>query len=108
MKPYRYIILSATDNLAVVNGAKFGETHNFRERCRAIDLSNRGQTVPQIAFLLEKREETIRQWFNNWEKEGLSGLKIKPGRGLKPKLSITDASLVAEIKKKSKNNRLNS
>jgi transposase len=108
MKLYRYIVLSKTDNIAVVNGAKFGDTHNFRERCRAILLSNRGQTVPQIAFFLEKRCETIRQWFDNWEKDGLDGLKIKPGRGLKPTLKISDESLVAEVKKKSKNNRLNS
>ena len=100
MKPYRYIILTESDNLAIVNGIKDGKKHHFRERCRAIDLSNKGQTVPQIAFLLEKRCETIRQWFDNWELNGLLGLGIQPGRGLKPTLNTKDEELKAEIKKK--------
>ena len=64
--------------------------------------------LAQIAFILEKRCETIRDWFTNWEQEGLSGLGIKPGRGLKPRLDLTNTDLVAEIKKKSKNSHLNS
>jgi transposase len=101
MKSYRFIKLSDSDALAVFNGIKFGKTHHFRERCRAIDLSNKGEKVPQIAYLLEKRCETIRQWFNNWEASGLSGLDIQPGRGLKPILSKSE-DLIAEIKKKVK------
>ena len=77
MKSYRYIILSDSDNLAIINGIKNGKTHHFRERCRAIDFSNKGQKVPQIAFLLEKRCETIRHWFDKWEQQGLCGLDIQ-------------------------------
>lgn len=100
MKSYRYIILSDSDNLAIVNGIKNGKTHHFRERCRAIDFSNKGQKIPQIAFLLEKRCETIRHWFDKWEQQGLSGLHIQPGRGLKPTLNTKDENLIAEVKKK--------
>ena len=100
MKPYRYIKLSTEEEIAVNNGIKFGKTHHFRERSRAIDFSNKGQTVPQIAFLLEKRCETIRQWFDKWELLGLAGLDIQPGRGLKPTLNIKDEELKAEVKKK--------
>ena len=100
MKSYRYIILSDSDNLAIVNGIKNGKTHHFRERCRAIDFSNKGQKIPQIAFLLEKRCETIRHWFDKWEQQGLCGLHIQPGRGLKPTLNTKDENLIAEVKKK--------
>ena len=108
MKPYRFIHLSDIDHAAIVEGRKNGKTAHFRLRCHAIELSHRHQTVPQIAFILEKRCETIRYWFTNWEQEGLLGLGIKPGRGLKPRLDLTHTDLVAGIKKKSKNSRLNS
>lgn len=101
MKPYRYITpLSEEDKIAVSNGIKLGKTHHFRERCRAIELSNRGEKISQIASLLNKRSETIRDWFNDWEASGLLGLEIKPGRGLKPILNRKSEELVAEIKKK--------
>ena len=100
MKPYRFIALSESDSLSDENGIKTGGSHHFRERCRAISLSHKGQKVPQIAFLLEKRCETIRGWFDKWELLGLAGLDIQPGRGLKPTLNITDEELKAEVKKK--------
>jgi transposase len=100
MKQYRYIKLTASENLAVENGIKNGKTHHFRERSRAISLSNKGQTIPQIAFLLEKRCETVRHWFDKWEKDGLAGLDIQPGRGLKPTLKVKDEAVIAVIKKK--------
>lgn len=102
MKPYRYIKLSDTDRILIENGIRNGKTHHFRERCRAISLSNKGHTIPQIAFLLEKRCETIRAWFNKWKLRGLAGLYIQPGRGLKPILKIIDQELIAEVKKKIK------
>ena len=100
MKPYRYITLSDFGKLVIADGIKHGKTHHFRERCRAIDLSSKGQSVPQIAFFLEKRCETVRHWFDKWEQEGLSGLDIQPGRGLKPTLNVKDEELIAVIKKK--------
>jgi transposase len=99
MKPYRYIKLSDSDKLTIADGIKNGKTHHFRERCRAIELSDKGQKVPQIAFFLEKRCETIRHWFDKWEKDGISGLNIQSGRGLKPTLDTKDEELKAEIKK---------
>lgn len=99
MKPYRYVKLTESEDKAIDIGIKNGEKHHFRERCRAISLSNKGQTVPQIAFLLEKRCETIRDWFDNWELQGLLGLGIQPGRGLKPTLNTKDEELKAAIKK---------
>jgi transposase len=100
MKLYRYITLTDSGKFSISDGIKNGKTHHFRERCRAIDLSDKGQTVPQIAFFLEKRCETIRHWFDKWEKDGLSGLNIQPGRGLKTTLNAQDVDLIAVVKKK--------
>ena len=100
MKPYRYVILTDIEDKAIENGIKNGKTHHYRERCRAISLSNKGQTVPQIAFLLEKRCEAIRKWFDKWELQGLAGLDIQPGRGLKPTLDTKNEELKSAVKKK--------
>jgi transposase len=49
--------------------------------------------------IFEVRTRTIYTWMNSWESEGIYGLMIHPGRGRKPKLSITDDNLVEHIKK---------
>ena len=66
MRPHRFIHLSDIEHAEIVAGHKNGATAHFRGRCHAIELSHRRQTIPQIAFLLEKRCETIRKWFTNW------------------------------------------
>jgi transposase len=60
---------------------------HFRNRCHAIELSDRGKSVPYIADLLKTRTDTIYTWINRWESMGLAGLMILPGRGLKAKLN---------------------
>jgi transposase len=60
---------------------------HFRTRCHAIELSDRGKSVPYIADLLQTRTDTVYTWINRWESMGLVGLMILPGRGLKAKLN---------------------
>jgi transposase len=59
---------------------------HFRMRCSAIELSNRGKSVPFIADLFVTRTDTIYTWMNRWDTMGIVGLMILPGRGLKAKL----------------------
>ena len=77
---------------------------HFRNRCYAIELSDRGKSVPYIAELLETRTDTIYTWINRWETIGIVGLMIQPGRGLKAKLNdfLTEPfqEIVELIKKK--------
>ena len=57
-------------------------TSNLAERCFAVLLSNRGQSVPTIALASGRHEHTIRSWLKAYRKEGLEGLKATapPGR----------------------------
>lgn len=100
MKPYRYIQLSSEAQLVLEASYKTDERHHFREKCNALLLSNKGYTVPQIAGILSKCRDTIHSWFDKWEQEGIAGLAIKPGRGVKAKLDSNDASLYELVKKK--------
>lgn len=60
---------------------------HFRNRCYAIELSNRGKSVRYIADLLNTRTDTIYTWIDRWESMGIVGLMVLPGRGLKAKLN---------------------
>lgn len=100
MKPYRYIFLSEAEAKEVDFSYKSGDKHHFRERCHALMLNHDGRNIVEIASLLKKRRETIHRWFDNWEARGLSGLSIRPGRGAKPALKLSDAAAVDFVKKK--------
>ncbi len=100
MKPYRYIKCSESEQLSLESGYELGAKHHYRERCQAILFSVKGHTIPHIAELLGKRRETIHKWYDRWESDGLSGLGIKAGRGLKASLDTANVEIVAAVKKK--------
>ena len=78
---------------------KRGTTHTYRRKCRSILLSDSGKSIPEIAEQLETTTHSIYIWFNAYEKEGLSALKLKSGRGRKSKLSVDNEKQVSKIKK---------
>ena len=90
-------------------GYKKGATHDFRLRCQSILLSYRGKSVPELQELLGVTYQSLYAWFNRWESEGIEGLKIRPGRGRKPKLSIENIDHVKTVKQalKKENRTLN-
>ena len=99
MKKWRYISLTESDYYLVELGYQEGEKHHYRERCHAILLSHQHYKIMDIARMFNKKEDTIRTWFNQWELHGLKGLEIQPGRGLKPKLVTENVELVDFVKK---------
>ena len=70
-----------------------------RQRAQCLLLSNRNYRVPALAGIFSTRTHTIREWFDRWENEGLQGLEIRPGRGLRPAITEENTELVACIKK---------
>ena len=71
---------------------------HVRQRAHCLLLSNRGFNIPKLADIFLTRTHTVRDWFSRWEKEGIKGLEIRSGRGLKPAINIEDTSFVASIK----------
>jgi transposase len=57
------------------------EVGRVSERIRMILLSSRGYTVPQIATIFECDEETVRDWIERFETEGVPGLRDRPRSG---------------------------
>lgn len=56
-------------------------TSNLSERCLAVLLSDRGQSVPVIAESIGRHEHTIRSWLKAYLREGIEGLKNTPPPG---------------------------
>lgn len=85
----RYIEnLTSDQELELQEGYRHGTSHDFRLRCHCILLSYQGKSVPELMDLLQVSYQSVYKWFNRWEAEGITGLKIRPGRGRKRKLDI--------------------
>lgn len=96
----RYIEkLTVAQEQVLQSGYKKGTSHDFRLRCQSILLSAQGMSIPQIREFLQVTNQSIYAWFNRWESEGIEGLKIRSGRGRKPKLDPTNKEHVQIVKK---------
>lgn len=94
----RYIELTAEQKAALELAYKNGTTHDFRSRCHCILLSAQKWQVKQLSTFFEVTDQSILQWFNRFEAEGIEGLRIRPGRGRKRKLDIDNEDHVKAVK----------
>jgi transposase len=76
-----------------------GKAH-VRKRFHTLLLNDSGWSIKDLSLLYKVRTRTIYSWMNKWEKEGLVGLFIRSGRGVKATLNILDEEVVKEVKKK--------
>ena len=80
---------------------KIYHTHaksHVRQRAQCLLLSDQGYSVPTLSDIYSTRTHTVRGWFNRWEAEGVKGLEIRPGRGLKPVIDAENSDFVSNIK----------
>jgi transposase len=94
----RFIKLTEADRQELDNIYHTHSKSHVRQRAQCLLLSNRGYKIPLLADIFTTRTHTVRTWFNRWEQEGLLGLNIRSGRGLKPSIKIEDTIFVDSIK----------
>ena len=94
----RYIELDTAALQALEKTYRTHSKPHVRQRAQCLLLSDHGYSVPMLADLYSTRTHTIRGWFNRWESEGIKGLEIHPGRGVKPAITVENTSLVTHIK----------
>lgn len=95
----RYIKqLSETEVLALKKGHRNGKSHLFRRKCQCILLSHEGKSVAELHEIFNVSTISIYNWLNQWESEGIDGLRLKPGRGRPPKLDLNNQKQVKRIK----------
>lgn len=102
---FRYIQPLTCEEIASLEaGYQNGEKHYFRLKCKSILLSHEGKTITEIAAFAQKAPRTIRNWFNEYESEGIKKLTIEKGRGVKSSLDAFTESEIEVIKQELQQN----
>lgn len=90
MKPQRFIRkLTKSEGQQIENLYRNGPNNRVRKRSLAIRLSTKGYTIPQISEILGCNQQSIHNWFNCYEANGLDGLYDKPRKG-RPVIATTE------------------
>ncbi len=98
-RKFKYIEkLTEEQKSSLKKGYQTGKSHLFRRKCQCILLSDEQKTTPELAEFYAVSQQSIRAWFKLWETQGINGLKLKPGRGRKPKLRLDNPQQVQTVK----------
>lgn len=81
-------LLSEAAKSALEQEAKMGETACFRTRCEVILLKAMGLTSEEVGKFTTMTDVSVNAWTKRYKKEGIDGLKTKPGRGRKALLAV--------------------
>jgi len=90
--------LTKEQKSSLKKGHQTGKSYLFRRKCQCILLSHEGKTVSELSDFFSVSIISIYKWLNKWESEGITGLKLKPGRGRPSKLKLTNQKQVERIK----------
>ena len=63
------------------------KSHTFRQHCHLVLLKAEGRRSKEIAAIFGCGEKSVNDWLHRYQAEGITGLRIKPGRGRKSILS---------------------
>lgn len=95
----RYIEkLSEEQKSSLEKGYVYGKSHSFRRKCQGILLSHAGKSIEELCQLFDVGRQSIYRWFNEWESQGIEGLKLQAGRGRPTILDLDDPHQVKTIK----------
>lgn len=99
-KPTRFVKeLTAEDQEVLRYLRDEGETRRIRQRAHAVLLSDKGQTVNELAATFEVARDTVRDWLDNWERDGVKGLADKPRTGKPPTLTPEEEEKAVQLLK---------
>ncbi|MHB0999130.1 MAG: helix-turn-helix domain-containing protein [Armatimonadota bacterium] len=86
----RHIELSAEKRAELIRTRDTAPKAYMRERCATILKvadGTPGYKVAMYGLLKARKADTVYRWIDRYNKNGIDGLKIKPGRGRKPAFS---------------------
>jgi len=75
---------------------KLGKTNRIGWQLQAI-IAVKKHGITAVSKIIGVTRTTISSWIKNFENGSLDGLRIKPGRGRKPKLSTQEKEIVQAI-----------
>jgi transposase len=68
-----------------------GAAAYLREKADALLQVADGTPAVQVARSMQRKDDTVYDWLNRYEAEGVDGLVIRPGRGRMRRLDLSDA-----------------
>lgn len=71
----------------------------FSQRCHIILMKTKGKSSDEIAQIFDITDQTVNNWVKRYRKEGIDGLRTKPGRGRPSTFRPSDEKLVKAIVK---------
>jgi len=98
----KVIELTTAEREGLENGYRNGQTHSFRQRCLMVLLKSEERTSVEVVGILGSCEMTVNNWLQRYEKEGIKGLRTRPGRGRKAILQAVDLEQVKTAVKQSR------
>jgi len=98
----KVIELTKAQREELEDGYRNGRTHSFRQRCQMVLLKSEERTSVEVVGILGGCEMTVNNWLNRYEKEGIEGLRTRPGRGRKAILQAADLEQVKRAVKQSR------
>lgn len=78
---YRHISLSAQEKAALSALKRTSTNSRVIARAHALLLSAKGYQMDALVDIFEVGRDTVAEWFNRWEKEGIDGLQDAPKSG---------------------------
>lgn len=93
-------VLKPEEQASLEEALRKSGNHTFRMRCQSILLKAAGRKSKDVARIVGMCHVSVNGWLKRYKKEGIAGLKTKPGRGRKPVLNKeTDREAVLEAVK---------
>ena len=97
----RYIInLTTSNQKLLLKLYKKSEKHEVRQRAHCILLSFKGFSIGHLIEIFGVHLNTIYNWFNNWEKNGIASLNRCTGQGCKLKLGDIKPDIIRKLVEK--------
>lgn len=95
------IDLTQAEKTELEKGYKESKSKIFSRRCHMILLKHQGLTSQEIADIFGVTFQPVNSWCKKYLKDGIEGLKTKPGQGRNPILDRVkdEAKVKAAIKK---------
>lgn len=75
------ITLDEIKRAELENGYRNGDSHTFRQHCQMVLLKAEGRKTKEIAAIFGCCQKSVNDWLHRYKRDGIAGLRIKPGRG---------------------------
>lgn len=90
----KILILTDSQQSELMHGFRYGESHVFRMRCRAILLKSEALGSATVGEQTDMSAQSVNGWIKRFESEGIKGLHTRPGQGRKPIMDCSDEDAV--------------